>query len=37
LLELVTHPIAVDADEKLAAHAGNKGWRQISLRNPTTG
>ena len=33
MLELVMHPVAVDADEKLAAHARKKGWRQISLRN----
>lgn len=35
LLELVMHPVAVDADAKLAAHAREKGWRQISLRNRT--
>jgi HAD superfamily hydrolase (TIGR01490 family) len=35
LLELVMHPVAVDADEKLAAYALEKGWRQISLRNRT--
>lgn len=33
LLEMVTHPVAVDADEKLAAHAHAKGWDAISLRN----
>jgi HAD superfamily hydrolase (TIGR01490 family) len=33
LLELVVHPVAVDADAKLAAYAQKKGWRQISLRN----
>ncbi len=32
LLEMVTHPVAVDADETLAAHAEAKGWPQISLR-----
>lgn len=35
LLELVMHPVAVDADAKLAAHAREKGWRQISLSNRT--
>jgi HAD superfamily hydrolase (TIGR01490 family) len=35
LLELVVHPVVVDADEKLTAHAQKKGWRQISLRNRT--
>lgn len=35
LLELVMHPVAVDADAKLAARASEKGWRQISLRNQT--
>lgn len=35
LLELVMHPVAVDADDKLAAYAQKKGWRQISLRNRT--
>jgi HAD superfamily hydrolase (TIGR01490 family) len=33
LLELVMHPVAVDADEKLTAYAQKKGWRHISLRN----
>jgi HAD superfamily hydrolase (TIGR01490 family) len=33
LLELVMHPVAVDADEKLTAYARKKGWRHISLRN----
>jgi HAD superfamily hydrolase (TIGR01490 family) len=32
LLELVSHPIAVDPDETLAAHARDKGWPIISLR-----
>ena len=31
LLELVTHPVAVDPDTKLAAHAQNKGWPVIHL------
>lgn len=33
LLELVTHPVAVDADETLSEHAIQKGWPQLSLRN----
>lgn len=32
LLELVTHPVAVDADETLTQHAEMKGWDIISLR-----
>ena len=32
LLELVTRPVAVDPDEKLAAEAGRRGWSVISLR-----
>ena len=32
LLEMVDHPIAVDADEKLTAAAAVKGWKSISLR-----
>ncbi len=32
LLELVAHPVAVDADETLSAHAEQLGWPQISLR-----
>lgn len=32
LLEMVTHPVAVDADTTLAAHAEAKGWQQMSLR-----
>jgi HAD superfamily hydrolase (TIGR01490 family) len=35
LLELVTNPVIVDADEKLIAHAKTKGWRHISLRGNT--
>jgi len=33
LLEMVTHPVAVDADETLAQHAAAKGWDSISLRD----
>jgi len=32
LLNLVTHPVAVDADETLLAHAKQNNWQQISLR-----
>ncbi len=32
LLEMVAHPVAVDADETLSAHAEAKGWPHISLR-----
>jgi len=32
LLELVAHPIAVDADPKLLAIAKQQGWQSISLR-----
>lgn len=32
LLEMVTHPVAVDPDETLADHAEAKGWPIISLR-----
>lgn len=32
LLEMVSHPVAVDADETLAAHAEAKGWDRITLR-----
>ncbi|NOR51336.1 MAG: HAD-IB family hydrolase [Gammaproteobacteria bacterium] len=32
LLERVTHPVAVDADEKLTATATERGWRQLSFR-----
>ncbi len=35
LLEMVTHPIAVDADETLKQHAEIKGWPSISLRDGT--
>ncbi|MGO2514026.1 HAD family hydrolase [Marinomonas polaris] len=33
LLELVTHPIAVDADETLTKIALDRGWQHISLRD----
>jgi len=33
LLELVTHPIAVDADETLTKIAQDRGWQHISLRD----
>ena len=33
LLECVAHPVAVDADEKLTAHASEHGWKQISLKS----
>jgi HAD superfamily hydrolase (TIGR01490 family) len=32
LLEKVTHPVAVDPDDKLRATAGARGWPVISLR-----
>ena len=32
LLEMVTHPVAVDPDETLADHAEAKGWPIMSLR-----
>jgi len=32
LLETVTHPVAVDPDDKLRAVAGARGWPVISLR-----
>jgi HAD superfamily hydrolase (TIGR01490 family) len=32
LLELVSHPVAVDPDDTLRAHAEEKGWPIISLR-----
>jgi len=32
LLELVTHPVAVDPDETLAAHAEQRGWPVLTLR-----
>jgi phosphoserine phosphatase len=31
LMELVTHPVAVDPDDKLRAHAVAHGWPVISL------
>jgi phosphoserine phosphatase len=34
LLELVTHPVAVDPDPKLAAVARARGWPEVSLRFP---
>jgi len=33
LLEMVTHPVAVDADDTLRQHAEFKGWPVISLRD----
>jgi len=35
LLEMVEHPVAVDADETLTSHAEAKGWPIISLRQGT--
>ncbi|MGZ5085328.1 MAG: HAD family hydrolase, partial [Usitatibacter sp.] len=32
LLERVTHPVAVDPDATLRAHAAGRGWPIISLR-----
>lgn len=32
LMQLVTNPVAVDADETLTAHAKQNNWPQISLR-----
>ena len=32
LLERVTHPVAVDPDATLRAHANERGWRIITLR-----
>lgn len=32
LLERVSHPVAVDADAKLAHYARKRGWQMISLR-----
>lgn len=32
LLELVTHPVAVDPDDTLAQHAEMRGWPVMSLR-----
>lgn len=37
LLEMVTHPIAVDPDETLEDHARMKGWDIISLRGQERG
>lgn len=34
LLERVDHPVAVDPDEQLAAHAAQRGWPMLSLRDP---
>ncbi len=34
LLERVSHPVAVDADEILTRHASERGWPLISLRDP---
>jgi len=33
LMKLVTHPVAVDADETLTAYATAQGWPMITLRN----
>jgi HAD superfamily hydrolase (TIGR01490 family) len=35
LLEQVTHPVAVDPDDKLDTHARTNGWAVISLRGKT--
>ena len=32
LLEMVTHPVAVDPDDTLAQHAAMKGWPIVTLR-----
>ena len=32
LLERVTHPVAVDPDATLRAHAAERGWKVMSLR-----
>jgi HAD superfamily hydrolase (TIGR01490 family) len=34
LLERVTHPVAVDPDDTLRAHAVKRGWPVMSLREP---
>jgi HAD superfamily hydrolase (TIGR01490 family) len=34
LLEFATHPVAVDPDEPLRAHAASNSWPVISLRDP---
>lgn len=36
LLELIDHPVAVDPDEALRAHAEQAGWPIISLRDHAT-
>ncbi|MGD2083125.1 MAG: HAD family hydrolase [Chromatiales bacterium] len=36
LLDRVDHPVAVDPDDRLAAHARNRGWPVISLRDPSS-
>jgi HAD superfamily hydrolase (TIGR01490 family) len=36
LLNLVTHPVAVDPDPTLLAHAEARGWPIISLRKPAS-
>jgi phosphoserine phosphatase len=35
LLARVTHPVAVDPDDTLRAHAGRNGWPIISLEDET--
>jgi len=35
LLEVVTHPVAVDPDPSLEQHARMKGWPVMTLRNPS--
>ena len=35
LLEKVDHPVAVDPDEPLREHARRRGWRILSLRDPS--
>ena len=35
LLGRVDHPVAVDPDDSLAAHARERGWPVISLRDPS--
>ena len=37
LLEMVTHPVAVDPDDVLAAHARTRGWPIISLLDKRRG
>ena len=36
LLSRVTHPVAVDPDDKLRAHAQRIGWPILSLKSPAT-